>query len=266
LRSDSTGVIRKTGSSKKILILNNLQDVLSNLAKGSALKRDLQDITKYNNASIKPIYSAEEELKKDAVFQVELLSSLTKIDLKSSIFSKVPKKYSVKEIFNNNTGIYSYIVDPQLNLMDTYIAYREISDAGFKDARTKIEVLKNPASKELYNIKKIFGTSTDSYFDSYNRLTSNAYLLLDQIIKILNKYPEARLGIAVHTDNTGSPEERLGLSEKYAQTIINYLINKGMDSSRLSGKGFGGTKPIAPNTLAKDRSLNRRVDFNIITQ
>jgi outer membrane protein OmpA-like peptidoglycan-associated protein len=266
LRSDSTGNIRKTGSSKKILVLNNLQEISTYLAKNSASKPDLQDITRYKNAFIQPVYSAEAEFKKEAVFQVELLSSLTKIDIKSSIFSKVPKKYVVKEIYDNITGIYSYIVDPQMNLMDTYIAYREISDAGFKNARTKIEVLKDPAARELNNIKKIFGTSTDSYFDSYNRLTSNAYLLLDQIIKILNKYPEARLEIAVHTDNTGSPEEKLYLSEKYAQTIKSYLIDKGMDSNRLSGRGFGGTKPIAPNALPKDRVLNRRIDLNIISE
>jgi outer membrane protein OmpA-like peptidoglycan-associated protein len=148
--------------------------------------------------------------------------------------------------------------------MDTYIAYKELENEGYKDVRIKVEVLKDPAAKEIYNIKKIFGTSTDSYFDSYNRLTSNAYLLLDQIIKILNKYPDAKLQIEVYTDNSGSQDERLILSEKYAQTLISYLVSKGMDSNRLIGKGFGGTKPIAPNTTGNFKSLNRRIDLIIV--
>jgi outer membrane protein OmpA-like peptidoglycan-associated protein len=266
LKSDSTGNIHKTGSSKKMIVLNDLQEISSYLAKRSASKTELQDVSKYKNAVIKPIYSAERAFKQDAVFQVELLASLTKIDINSNIFSKVPKNYTVKEIYNSDTGIYSYIIDQQMSLMATYIAYKGIVNAGFKDAKTKIEILKDPAAKELNNIKKIFGTSSDSYFDSYSRLTSNAYLLLDQIIKILNKYPETKLAIEVHTDNSGSHEDKAILSEKYAMTIINYLISKGMDSKRFIGKGFGGSKPIAPNVLEKDKSLNRRVDFKIIRE
>lgn len=264
IRSDSTSRMRKIGSSKKILIVNNSQEISNYVAQRSALQSDSPDIINYKNAVIRPVYSAESDLEQDALFQVELLSSPTRIDLKSPAFSKVPKKYTIIEHYNTDTGIYSYVVNPQMNLMDTYISYNELKRAGFNNVCTKIEVLKDPAAREVYNIIKIFGTSTDSFFDSFNRLTSSAYLFLDQILKILNKYPDAKLEVAVHTDNTGSPEEKQNLSERYARIIINYLINKGMDGSRLVGKGFGGSQPIAPNTLEKFRSLNRRLNFNII--
>jgi outer membrane protein OmpA-like peptidoglycan-associated protein len=125
-------------------------------------------------------------------------------------------------------------------------------------------ILNDPAARELNNIKKIFGTFTDSYFDSYDRLTSNAYLLLDQIVKIMNKYPALKIEIAVHLDDTGSHEEKLTLSQKYAQTLVTYIIDKGIDKSRLIPKGYGGSKPIASNVLKEDRNLNRRIDFIII--
>jgi outer membrane protein OmpA-like peptidoglycan-associated protein len=46
--------------------------------------------------------------------------------------------------------------------------------------------------------------------------------------------------------------------------MVNYLISREISPSRLVAKGFGGTKPVASNTLEKDRKLNRRVDFTIL--
>jgi outer membrane protein OmpA-like peptidoglycan-associated protein len=266
LKEDSTGVILKTGSSKKMEILNDNQEKQSFLTAKTTLKSSFPDIRKYSNAIVKNIYSAEEELKQDAVFQLELISSKTKIDLNDNIFKNVPKKYSVKEVYNADTGVYSYIVDQQMSLMATYFAFSELEESGFRDVLSRIVVLKNLAEKELNNLKKLYGTSTDSYFDNFNRLTSNAYLLLDQIIKLLNKYPEIKLEVEVHTDNTGKREEKLNISNKYAQAITNYIIDRGIDEKRLIPRGFGGTRQIAPNVLQNDKNLNRRIDFMIVRE
>jgi hypothetical protein len=263
---DSTGIIHKTGVTKKILVLDNIQERASYPAKNSSSKPGLPDIRKYDNANIKPLYSAETEFNQNAEFQVELLSSKTKIGINNNIFRNVPRKYVVKEIFDQDAGIYSYILDQQMNLMATYIAYKEIVGYGFKGARTRIEIIRDPAAKELNNLKKIFGTLTDSYIDSYGRLTSNAYLLLDQVVKIMNKYPEVRLEVAVHTDNIGLQATNLTLSQTRAQLIIDNLMNRGINAKRLIATGFGGSKPIAPNYLEKERILNRRVDFTIIME
>ena len=251
LKSDSSGNIHKTGVTKKIVVLNDQNKKGSLMAEKAAVKVKLPDIKNFSNALIRPLYSAESEFKQDALFQVEILSSKTKIGINSNIFSKVPKKYTVREIYNKDTGLYSYIIDQQISLMATYIAYKEISGYGFKDARTKIEVLTDPAEKELNNLKKIFGILTDTYFDRNNRLTSSAYLLLDQIAKVMNKYPAIRLEIGVHTDNTGLPENKLDLSQNYSQIIAKYLIDKGIESKRLVAKGFGGTRPVASNILKR---------------
>lgn len=266
LKSDSTGIIHKTGVTKKIVIMNDQKERVAFLAKNSSIKPELSEIGKYSNAYINTLYSAEAEFKLDAVFQVELISSKTKIGLNANVFRNVPKKYEVKEAHNQESGTYSYFIDEQLNLMATYFTYKEITGYGFKDARIRIEILKDPPEKELNNLKRIFGILTDSYFDNNNRLTSNAYLLLDQIVKIMNKYPGLRLEIDVHTDNTGSVESKLLLSQNYAQIISNYLINKGIESRKVIAKGFGGSRPVAPNFLAKDRSLNRRIDFTIVRE
>ena len=266
LKSDSTGNIHKTGISKKILVLNDIQERASYLAKRVSVKTTLPDIRKYENALIKTQYSAETEFQQDAVFNVELLLSRNKVGINSTIFRDVPKKYTIKEKFNPDGGNYCYIVDQQMSLMATYPAYREMLALGFKDVGIKVFVLKDPSEKELHNLIKIYGAFAESYFDSSDRLTSNAYIMLDQIVKLMNKYPSVRLEVAVHSDNIGSAANNLALSQRRAQILVNYLINRGINTNRLVATGFGGSRPIAPNFLEKDRELNRRIDFIIINQ
>jgi len=90
--------------------------------------------------------------------------------------------------------------------------------------------------------------------------------MLDQIVKLMKKYPLVMLEVAVHSDNTGSAENNLSLSQRRSKLLVNYLISRGISNKRLIATGFGGTKPVAPNFLEKDRKLNRRIDFIIINQ
>jgi outer membrane protein OmpA-like peptidoglycan-associated protein len=148
--------------------------------------------------------------------------------------------------------------------MATLPAFNELYGLGFKNVRVKLYVLKEPAEKELHALIKINGAFADSYFDSSDKLTSNAYIMLDQIVKLMNRYPNLRLEVAVHTDNTGPAETSLALSQIHARSLVAYLINRGINTKRLVPTGFGGSKPIASNFLEKDRKLNRRIDFIVL--
>jgi len=266
LKSELNGNTHKTGVSKKILVLNDIQERASYLAKKASVKTTLPDIGKCENALINIQYSAEIEFLKDLVFNVEILSSRNKVGLDSRIFRNVPKKYTIREKFNPDDSTYSYIVDQQMSLMATFPAYSELFALGFKDVRIKIFVLKDASEKELHNLIKINGAFADSYFDSSDRLTSNAYIMLDQIVKLMNKYPSLKLEVAVHSDSTGPAGTSLALSQLHSRLLVGYLINRGINTKRLIPTGFGGSKPIAPNFLEKDRKLNRRIDFIIINQ
>jgi outer membrane protein OmpA-like peptidoglycan-associated protein len=264
LRSNSTGTLHKTGISKKIVVSDNNQERDSYLAKSSATKTAVPDIREYKNALIKTQYSAEDEVKQDAVFVVELLSFNNKTGIDTTILAKVPRKYSLKKIIDSDNKTYSYIVDQQMSLMATYPAFREMVALGFKDVQIKVYVLRDPAEKELHKLIKINGAFADSYFDEANRLTSNAFIMLDQIVKLMNTYTSLRLQVAVHSDSAEPSDVNLKLSQQRSQLLVNYLINRGISAKRLIATGFGGSKPIAPNFLEKDRKLNRRVDFIII--
>ncbi|MGB4665343.1 MAG: OmpA family protein, partial [Bacteroidales bacterium] len=87
---------------------------------------------------------------------------------------------------------------------------------------------------------------------------------LQNIIEFLQQNPNISLEISGHTDNVGSYEYNLNLSEKRAQAVVDYLIQQGISSNRLVYKGYSYTKPIASNSTEEGRQLNRRVEFKII--
>jgi hypothetical protein len=264
LRSLSTGVIHNTGVTKEITVLNNNKERTAYLNKKASVKTTLPDIRKFSNANIMKDYSTEEDFREDALFRIILLSSKNQIGLNSSVFRNLPDKYALKEVFEKETGFYRYIADEQMNLMATYPAFRELTGLGFKDVQIKLSIIKDPVEKELLILKKNYGILTDNYFDSYGQLKSSAYLMLDQIVLLMNGNPKIRIEVGVHTDNLGSVTNNLTLSQTRAQLMVSYLINRGISSKRLIAKGYGGVKPVASNILEKDRRLNRRIDFTLI--
>jgi len=87
--------------------------------------------------------------------------------------------------------------------------------------------------------------------------------MLDQVEKLMDKYPSMKLEVAVHTNNVGSEISNLTLSQSQSLLLVNYLISKGINSKRLIATGFGESRPIASNFLEINRKLNRRVNFII---
>jgi outer membrane protein OmpA-like peptidoglycan-associated protein len=82
---------------------------------------------------------------------------------------------------------------------------------------------------------------------------------LDEIVDVMNKFPKAKFSIEGHTDSSGKASSNLRLSEKRAKVIMDYLVRKGVNASRLSSKGFGAATPIDSNKTRAGRANNRRV-------
>ncbi|MEI8074075.1 MAG: OmpA family protein [Bacteroidota bacterium] len=94
-------------------------------------------------------------------------------------------------------------------------------------------------------------------------LPSAAFIELDKLLQVLNENPTIKLEISGHTDNIGKQEDNLLLSTNRAKEIVSYLNSKGVDSKRLSYKGYGASKPIADNNTDAGRSMNRRTEFTV---
>lgn len=264
LKNTRTGVIYESCSEKKINIFSNDQERISweNSHKGQV---ERSYITDYDHAFISNLYSAEKERDKDIVWRTEILTSKMRLTPESEIFKNIPSKYSLKETFIPGEGFYSYTINEEMDLMLTYVAFNEMISAGFKDTRVRSFVLQDPASKDLYAFLKIFGTSADNFFRKNDfTLTSAGTQLLDLIIGFMSKYPKIRLEIITHTDNQGSASNNMILSQKRAESMVNYLIINGVPGNRLIARGYGSTKPVASNMYESDRKLNRRVEFNIL--
>lgn len=97
-------------------------------------------------------------------------------------------------------------------------------------------------------------------------LKSESNAVLNQIADIMNRYPDFNMNISGHTDNTGSSSANQSLSERRAKTCYDYLVKKGISPDRMNHTGFGESRPISNNENEKGRTLNRRVEFNLVNR
>ena len=88
-----------------------------------------------------------------------------------------------------------------------------------------------------------------------------SYPILDRIVTIMKENPKFDLEIIGHTDNQGNPQSNLDLSDRRAHAVRTYLMDRGIESFRLTSVGKGETTPVATNTTPEGRALNRRVEF-----
>jgi outer membrane protein OmpA-like peptidoglycan-associated protein/tetratricopeptide (TPR) repeat protein len=95
-------------------------------------------------------------------------------------------------------------------------------------------------------------------------LTSGSYTELDRLLNIMKDNPEMKIEISGHTDKTGSEPLNFKLSENRAKAVMEYLVQKGVDRSRMEFKGYGSLQPISDNTTPQGRAKNRRVEFKIL--
>ncbi|ADO73931.1 OmpA family protein [Stigmatella aurantiaca] len=97
------------------------------------------------------------------------------------------------------------------------------------------------------------------------KIQKQSFKLLDEVASVLRRNPT--LGpvlIEGHTDNVGSRNYNVDLSQRRAKAVLDYLAGKGIDRKRLSSKGFGFDQPIATNDTPLGRAKNRRVEFRLI--
>lgn len=104
------------------------------------------------------------------------------------------------------------------------------------------------------------------YENNQYTITTESYAALDELAAVLTAQPTMEIEISAHTDNVGAPAYNQQLSEKRAQNLVDYLVKKGIASTRLQSKGYGDTKPVATNDTPEGRQLNRRIELKILKQ
>ncbi len=266
-KKDSLGVIPKTCVYKKINILEDYQAMAMHTAKAKGELAALLEIEQSDQSVVDNLYSYGYALQQNAVFRVEILNSDTQLSIDTSLFDPLRGEYDIKEVYLKGENLYSYTFGEEKGVLETYSIYNEMIALGYNNARVRSYILADMAEDELIELTRAFGEFADALFEfDKHRITSASYPILNRLVEIMNKYPFIKLEIAAHTDNMGSFEYNMNLSRRRVQSIVDYLVGKGISDHRIIGKGYGESRPIATNNTEEGREMNRRVEFIVINK
>ncbi|WP_417590153.1 OmpA family protein [Owenweeksia hongkongensis] len=184
------------------------------------------------------------------------------------------KNLKTKEItkvrVDEETGTYARVVSakPDQDVIITvkkkgaafsskYVSSKELKGSQVVDAPLVVATLEIGKEYKLNDIN----FESNSY-----DLDIAAESVIDEFILFLKDNPELKADIQGHTDNVGNPSANQTLSHNRSKTVYDYVLNHGIDASRVSFHGYGETRPIAPNNTEEGRAKNRRTVFVITSK
>lgn len=192
------------------------------------------------------------------------------VDAKVTLTDSLTNK--TKIVTTDNNGVYSFMIDSPKPIKitiekDNYFSkiYR-YSYAELAKADTLINT--NYCLTPLVIDKPI--VLKDIYYEFNSaELTPMSAIALDLLADLMRDNPNITIELSSHTDGIGSDAYNLDLSQRRAQSCVNYLVEKEIHAHRITARGYGKSMPIAPNTInGKDnpegRQLNRRTEFKVI--
>ena len=146
-----------------------------------------------------------------------------------------------------------------------------------KDYQTAYEIINIPFSSKNQEITKniLLNNLTigakiilKNVFYDFDKATlrSQSTIELDHLVQLLKDYPSMRIELSSHTDNKGTADYNIFLSNARSKSCVDYLISRGISKNRLEYKGYGLTQPIATNDTDEGRQLNRRTEFKILSK
>lgn len=128
----------------------------------------------------------------------------------------------------------------------------------FADAGSERGAKKMKAELDRNCKVPIYGLNFD--FDKAT-LRGDSEAALNNILEVLNAYPDLRVELAGHTDNVGKADYNVKLSDARVNTVRGWLVGKGVKADRITAKGYGASQPIADNDSPEGRAKNRRVEL-----
>lgn len=200
--------------------------------------------------------------------------------------TNLPLKNAIIFVYKSNDLIETINLDEKTNFtyeVDCNSSYRIV--ASLKNYTNDIEVISTSTIKNQQLFKKFklekniefiavnnqkMIKTKPIYFDlDKDDIRPDAAIELTKVIDILNKYPAIKLEIKSHTDSRAPDNYNFELSNRRAKSVISYIISKGIDPNRISGKGYGETQLInkcsnGVKCTEAEHELNRRTDFIVI--
>ncbi len=145
---------------------------------------------------------------------------------------------------------------------DGYLFYSD--NVSILDTAAYKEIVKTIPLEKIKIGNKIVLKNIFYDFDKATLRPESKYEL-EELLKLMNENKTIKIELSSYTDNKGSNEYNLKLSQERAQSVVDYLIGKGINKERLVAKGYGELKPISDNDTETGRQLNRRTEFEILS-
>ncbi|MBN4072898.1 OmpA family protein [Crocinitomix catalasitica] len=175
---------------------------------------------------------------------------------------KLLEQYSSRVEYNEEENVFVYYVGRYKEFTEAHKTWLELKKRGLKESILRSLFIQNKGSEislEEKFILKHVQFDTDDW-----AIRNDARYELDRVLQLMRELPEFDLVISAHTDNRGSPAHNMRLSEKRAQSVRNYFIERGIGEDRIRAKGYGSTIPIDTNETEEGMQNNRRVEFEFI--
>lgn len=152
-------------------------------------------------------------------------------------------------------GVYEFIITS-----DGYVSKQEIIDL----RTSEIKAWTHDFTLQKIEIGVIVNLENVLFVQGSTDLMESSNIALNLVVEMMKDNPGMEIQLSGHTDNQGSERLNKILSQQRVDEVIFYLESHGINKKRLSGKGLGGSQPIASNESEETRKLNRRVEFTII--
>jgi len=152
---------------------------------------------------------------------------------------------------------------------DGYLLHQQTADVRVREDRNVEPLLRKRPEKGNVEVsaKEIRIKQQINFETNSAKIDSSSNALLVEIADVIVRNPHIkRIEVQGHTDNSGTPEHNMLLSEQRAAAVRDWLVQYGVEGSRLTSKGYGQTKPLGSNANAAGRAKNRRVQFVILEQ
>lgn len=240
---------------EKSPVLMNEDNLLASVAAPVSEFKAEKIVTQGPKMTILKGIISDEQTKQPLEAQIELIDNEKNEVIATFKSNSTSGKYLVSLPSGKNYGI--------AVKREGYLFHSENFDlpasADFQEVEKNIELKKIDIGKTIV-LRNIFFD-----FDKATIRPESANEL-DRLIKLLNENPTIRIELGSHTDSKGSDDYNMKLSQSRSQSVVNYLITKGISASRLEAKGYGETKPIATNDTDEGRQENRRTEFKILSK
>lgn len=192
-----------------------------------------------------------------------------------TIQAKGNEKYFTIGYFDTAMQLTSIVKKHKSPFLATYyyvdnISLVEITDSAECDCQYKRNIIDRPQAEikkfdtlaigEKLILKKVFFATNKS------NILPSSEMALKELLKAMLNNQNLVIQIIGYTDNVGIEEKNTLLSENRAQSVANYLIENGIESSRIKKGGFGSANPIGDNNSEDGRSLNRRIEIIVLNK